>query len=40
MRLMNSLTNTREVEQHYDLNNSIAMTMLIHVEMDLMELPM
>ena len=28
-----------EVEQHYTLNDSIVMFMLVHVEMNLMELP-
>jgi len=37
---MDSPIDTREVEQHYALNISIDMTMVVHVEMDLMELPM
>jgi len=39
MHLMNSLLITREVEQHCTLNDSVAMIMVVHVEMDLMKLP-
>ena len=39
MHLMNSLTDIREAEQHNAFNNFIVMTMMVHIEIDLMELP-
>ena len=37
--LMNSLFDDCEVELYYALNNSIAIVMVVYVEIDLMELP-
>ena len=34
--LMDSLIGMREVEQNLNLNNSISMIMVVHVDMDLM----
>ena len=39
MHLMDSPLDTSEVKQYFTLNDSIAMVMVVHVEMDLMELP-
>jgi len=39
MHLMDSLLNTCDVELYCALNDSIAMVMVVHVEMELMELP-
>ena len=39
MHLMDSPLDTSEVEQYCAPNDSIAMIMVVHVEMDLMELP-
>jgi len=36
---MDSPLDMREVEQSLALNNSISMMMVVHIEMDLMELP-
>ena len=38
IHLMDSLLDTSEVEQHYALNSSTTMIMVIHIKMDLMEL--
>jgi len=38
MHLMDSPLRTSEVKQHYALNNFITMDLVVHVEMDLMDL--
>ena len=38
MSWMDSLVDTSKVEQHWALNNSITLILVVHVEMDLMEL--
>ena len=40
MHLMDSRLGTSEIDQFYALNNSIAMIMVVYVEMDLMKLPL
>ena len=40
MHLIDSPPDTSEVEQHYALNNSIAIIMVVHVKIDLIKLSM